>query len=58
MIRRFKTRPPEEADSLGEPGKKVRILRWSTTAPKRIKPAAERDPRFVLPLEQRRSSGH
>ncbi len=57
MIRRFKKQPVEEASSLDQPQKKVKILRWSDVGPRRIKPAAEADPRFTLPLEQRRSTG-
>ncbi len=56
MIRKFK-KQPAEASALGEPRKQVTILRWSDVRPRRIKPAAEADPRFTLPLEQRRTTG-
>lgn len=57
MIRKFKTLPPEDTANFGEAGQRVKILRWGTNGPRRIKPAAEADPRFTLPLEKRRLSG-
>lgn len=56
MIRKFKRQQTEEPCVLGQPQKKVKILKWSDIGPRRIKPAAEIDPRFTLPLEQRRTT--
>lgn len=56
-IRRFSKQPAvaQESES-SQQGQKVMILRWTTSGPRRVQPAAKEDPSFTLPLERRRSA--
>lgn len=56
-IRRFSRQPAVvQAREGNQSEQKVKILRWTTSGPRRIKPAVEEDPSFTLPLERRKSA--